>query len=61
MRKVKCLGVLCGGDELSKEGARSLSASVTTVDAKVSSGDIVGGVTAEENDGTHEINLFDEY
>ena len=60
MRKVKCLGVLCGGDELSKERVKGLSASVTTVDAEISSGDIVGGVAAEEDDGTHEIDLFDE-
>jgi hypothetical protein len=60
VRKVKYLGVLCGGDGLSKEAARSLSASVTTVNAKVGSGDIVGGVTAEEHDGAHKIDLFGE-
>ena len=47
-------------DGLSKERVRGLSASVTTIDAKIGSGDIVGGVAAEEHNGTHKIDLFDE-
>ena len=40
--------------------ARSLSAGVTTIDTQVGSGDIVGGITAEEHDGAHEIDLLGE-
>jgi hypothetical protein len=57
---MKDLGVLCGGDGLFEEVASSLSASVTTVDTQVGSGDIVGGVAAEEDDRTHKIDLFGE-
>ena len=51
---------MCGGNELLKEVVRSLSAGVTTIDTQVSSGDIVGGVAAEEDDGAHEVDLFGE-
>jgi hypothetical protein len=60
VRKMKDLGVLCGGDGLFEEVARCLSASVTTVDTQVSSGDIVGGIATEEDDRTHKIDLFGE-
>jgi hypothetical protein len=60
VRKLKDLGVLCGGNRLCEEVTTSLSASVTTIDTQVSSSDIVGGVTAEEDDGTHQIDLFGE-
>jgi hypothetical protein len=57
---VKDLGVLCGGYRLCEEVTTSLSASVTTIDTQVGSSDIVGGVTAEEDDGAHQIDLFVE-
>lgn len=41
----------------SRSGIKGLSASVTTVDTEVSASDIAGCVTAEKNDGTHEVNL----
>ena len=39
---------------------RQLSASVTTVDAEVGASNVVGGVTAKEDDRTHEIDLLHE-
>ena len=59
-RKARDLGVFCCGNEVFKEVARSLSAGVTTIDTQVGSGNIVGGITAEENDGAHEIDLSGE-
>jgi hypothetical protein len=44
----------------SAEVASSLSASVTTIDTQVGASDIAGGVTAEEDNGAHQIDLLGE-
>lgn len=42
----------------SAEVASSLSASVTTINTQVGASDIAGGVTTEEDDRAHQIDLF---